>query len=68
MQVNGDSLLVSQGILVCEVLRGLVHLDQSGHLLFIWVRARSDTQEENIGKREISNEAFWGSIDRSFLC
>ena len=25
MQVNGDSLLDSQGTLVCEVLRGLVH-------------------------------------------
>ena len=62
MQVNGDSMLVSQGILVCEVLRGLVHL------LLIWVFIRHRTQEENNGKREISNVAFWGSIDRSFLC
>ena len=50
MQVNGDSLLVSQGILVCEVLRGLVHLGQTGHLLLIWVFTRHRTQEANNGK------------------
>ena len=42
---------MGQGLAATLIL--MFHLDQSSHLLFIWVWARHDTQEENIGKLEM---------------